>query len=175
MTMTNRRTFTFASLGLAVSTAARGAIPELEPQLQQAPAPAPSLSASWSLSKDKDELVAKLTLANLSRDPVDVLAARGSSPAPDVTAFLEVDGEDIELSRAFTDVDRRDLMSRMGPRPRWEPVASNGKVQIGEYRFSLPPDVGPETVRLVAQVQLDSGPIELAQSGMTWTANKTKV
>lgn len=157
----NRRAFTFASLALA-GTAAAG---ELDSIGGQAATPVKArVAAAWTVSAKGGELVVKLALTNVSSEALDVLVARGSRPGPHLEAALQVDGEDIALAR-IDEGDRRELMSRMGPMPRWEPVAAGGRVEIGPYKFTLPKGATGENVRLTAYVEAGGESVTFEYAG----------
>lgn len=160
-----RRDFTFASLALALGATARAAGP------QQAPAepPAPALEPTFALTRDGDELRVALTLTNRSEEAVEVLFARGSRPGPDLQARLEVDGESIALPEAM-EVQLRELVSRMGPIPRWEALAAGERREVATWRFALPAGVVSEPVGLSLRVDTDRGPVVRVQSGLRWDA-----
>lgn len=162
MTMTSRRTFTFASLAVAAgaSTARAG-------QLQAGP----DLGARWSIERTKRELVVTLAVANRGKDPIDLLVKRGSSPGPYVTAALEVEEGPIALSEIHSG-DRRELMSRMGPIPQYQTLASGADLVLGPWRFTLPEGADREAVSLVAQVTSLQGNVEM-RSGVVASDTRT--
>lgn len=129
--MMDRRTFTFASLvGLGTASAATAGIPEADS--------AHGLRASWAVARKGPLLKATLTLHNDGAEALDVMVARGSRPGPQVAARLG--GED--LPEVLTDLERREWMSRIGPRPKFDALAAGRSKEIGTYTFQLTdPDV----------------------------------
>ena len=166
MLATDRRTFTFASLGLALATAARAQAPN-EPPAAAGPSPTP-VAARWALARSGRDVVATLTLANTGAEPIEVLSAIGSRPGPSVVAYLEIDGDDLELPQVTAPPDRRELISRMGPRPQWAPIAAGEQLAIPAYTFSLPRGAATGALTLVATVETHAGEFELRVSGQTW-------
>jgi hypothetical protein len=159
--MLDRRRFTFGSLvalvsgTAAASTDASQAPPEVEPEVPAPPGPV--LASSWAVERDKGsrQILATLTVRNDGPEPVELMVARGRNPGARVTA--EVDGE--PLPPVFA-VDRRELMSRVGPLPRYQVLAVGEAVEIGPYRFELPP--GVEAVTMQAEVVHTTGVVFLA-------------
>jgi hypothetical protein len=164
MTMTSRRTFTFASLALAAAGTARAA--SLKGQAATPP------SSRWTVESKASEVTATIVYTNTTGRPVSVLTKRGSSPGGDVQAVLEVDGEAIALAE-IREHDRREMMSRMGPVPQFVEVAPGADIAIGPWRFSLPKGAKDEPVSFVAQLYVDGETVEL-RSG-TVASERTSV
>jgi hypothetical protein len=142
--MMDRRTFTFATLlGLGTAGAAHaGGMP-------QAAAPA-GLRATWSVARKGSRVLATLTLHNEGAEAIDVAVTRGSQPGPWVTARAA----DEELPRILTDLERRDMMSRMGPLPQYEPVLAGKSQEIGTYTFQLS---DPDTEEVTLELMVSAG------------------
>ncbi|MEZ4241125.1 MAG: hypothetical protein R3F59_34190 [Myxococcota bacterium] len=142
--MLDRRSFTFGSL-LALGGTAAAAEPPI-PELQQAP-PAARLRATWALAERGERLLATLTLHNDGREPIDVMVARGSLPGPFVQATVDGEPLTMDLSKA----KRRDLMSRVGPVPRFEAIAAGGEAKVG-FAFALAAPLDGRPVDLLLMV-----------------------
>lgn len=150
--MMDRRTFTFATLlGLgAAAPAAAGGLPQA--------VDAPPLRASWSLERKGSQLLATLTLHNEGAAPVDVAVSRGRLPGPWVRARV---GEE-ELAPVHTELEMRDLMSRIGPMPKFEAVLAGRAKEVGTYVFQLS-DPDTAEVALEAMVSTQDGVVEILQ------------
>lgn len=128
--MLDRRQFTFAALvTLISSSAAAETIPEVQPQLPSSPA---TLVPVYRAKRKGNEVQIDVSIRNAGTDAVDLLVAYGSQPAPRLTATL-ADGAVLEQ---LVEVGRRDLMSRIGPAPRYAPVAAGESVTVATYRFA---------------------------------------
>lgn len=159
--MINRRIVTFGSLALAASPAVGVAS---EPHPTQVAALEPVIA----LTRIGHTLHVDLAARNRSAEPVDLLVAWGSRPAPDLRVALQVDGEAIELARVF-DVDRREVMTRAGPRPRWAPIAVNETADIGRYAFTLPEGVeDDERCVVVGELTTQAAVVPFRREGLTW-------
>lgn len=172
----DRRKFTFGSLfaAFAVPAAASdtvGRIAELDeapqptPQAQaQAPSPyadpapaaAAALTPRWTVEREKGGIKATLALRNDSDEAIDLLVAVGRRPGPAVSAF--VDGASLE---AIATVDRRDMMSRVGPMPRFALVAARAWQDVGTYRFAAAADAREVELRAWVTVEDAPAPVEL--------------
>jgi hypothetical protein len=142
--MMDRRTFTFATL-LGIGTAATahaGARPQA--------ASSAELRATWAVKRKGSQLLASLTLHNDGTEPVDVAVTRGSQPGAWVVA--RVDGE--EVTRVLTDLERRDVMTRIGPMPKYEPVLAGRSREIGTYTYQLS---DPDSAEVELEVIVDTG------------------
>jgi len=163
-----RRAFTFGSLAaLILPSVALADVPEVE-----AATPPDSkkegLDARFSVNKNGDaNLVIGTTLVNQGKKPMDVIVGRGSRPGPYLRAFLD-GGEPTELADV-TPYDRRDMISRMGPMPVWQTLASGGEVVLKPYLFALPAGVGDGTVSLVDQVDTRDGNVEIRADNLGWS------
>jgi hypothetical protein len=152
----NRRAFTFASLALAGTAAAADTLPDVKND-----APPSPLTGTWALKASHRELVVDLSVVNASADGLDVLVARGSRPGPSVQAFISAKDEEIELQPVEEAVDRREAMSRMGPRPLYTLVAAGATAKVGPWKFALPRGAAHETFRVVATVSTSEGDFAL--------------
>jgi hypothetical protein len=106
----------------------------------------------------------RLSVINTSDVALDVLTEIGNRPGPDVRVYVVDDeGEDIELAEVVSGVDRRAVMSRMGPRPTYEALAIGGRLEFGKWTFALPKGAEKDAIRVVAQVTVAQAdrPIEL--------------
>ena len=138
--MATRRNFTFGSLVLAMAgpTAARAGGPART---------APPLEIGATGRREGDQLIVELTVTNPTADPIEILAGRGSGPGPWVGASIVIDDQPFELAAVF-DGDRRDLISRIGPIPRWAPLAAGATESFGPYRFQWPHGVPDRAITL---------------------------
>ena len=128
-----RRLFTFSSLALAVTAEARAAGPgTLDPDL---------LQAAWTQTVADGVLLLSIRLSTRSHHPLSVLVTRGGRPATEVQAFMAGAGE-LELEAVPVEFSRREIMSRSGPLPRYQALAAASPIELGEFRFRLPPDAG---------------------------------
>jgi hypothetical protein len=149
--MLDRRRFTFGALLVA---AAGPAVARAEEPV------APRLGARWEAGQRRDVLEVKLTLQNLGPDALPYVAKYGSRLGPWLQARRVGAPEGEELA-AITVVDRRELVSRMGPRPEWATLAAAGSagdtVEVGVYRFAAPE--GPlGEVEVQGNVEIQPGP-----------------
>jgi len=169
MTMTSRRTFTFASLALAAgaSTARAGA-----PQAQLS-APAP-LGSRWTIERKPKELVVRLDVTNRTAEAIELLVKRGSSPGPDLRASLEVEDGAIALSEIFQG-DRRELMSRIGPIPQYQTLAAGAELVLGPWHFTLPEGAEAESLSLTATVTTSLGQVVLSSGVVAPGTSKVAV
>jgi len=167
----NRRQFTFGALMLALSGKARADEPSDAPAPQApsppaAPSDPPALEASYEARRVGDELHIDLSLAN-DGEPTDLISRWGSRLGPVLVAAIAVDGEQTELARVI-DVDRRELVSRVGPRPQFAPLAKGGRLDIGTYRFAWVEGWPEGEVELTLTVEATTGPVTLGPEVVTW-------
>jgi len=174
----SRRQFTFGALMLALSGKAHAAKPGPKlPQQQQArptdpvPTPTPLLSPRWAVGRKGKELHVFLALENAG-DPTDVIVKWGSRLGPSLTAAIAVEDRYQELAQVF-DVDRRELVSRMGPRPTFAPLARNGVLEIGTYRFAWVDGLPEDAVRLTLKGETADGTFELGPQDVSWKRAET--
>ncbi|MEM6928390.1 MAG: hypothetical protein AAF602_15760 [Myxococcota bacterium] len=158
--MASRREFTFGSMILALtgSRAAQAGIPELDGKLlpvREDPERAPRLDVDFTVSRSRDRLDVRMVVGNAHSEVIDVLAARGSLPAPYVEASIDIDGQRFELAR-IVERDRREVFTRAGPLPRYETVGPGASFVLGTYRFQWPDDVPDLPVRLHGTVEASS-------------------
>jgi hypothetical protein len=151
------RSLSFASLLLAAAPPVLAAEPTNAVVTASDSAAAPAVTGKWSQSVKDGELVLKLTLANTGHEAVDVMVARGKMPGTDVQA--SIDG--VALARVFSDEEMSGQMSRMGPMPRFAPVAANKQLDAGTFRFTLPEGYHGEAVHVEARVRTESGEVPL--------------
>ena len=154
-----RRLFTFSSLALAVKAEARATgLDTLDPDL---------LQAAWTQSVADGMLVLSIRLGTQSRHQLSVLVARGSRPATEVQAFMAGAGE-FELKAAPVEFSRREMMSRSGPLPRYQTLSAASPIELGEFRFSLPPDTGAKnSFRAKARLVTSQGSAMLSYATAT--------
>lgn len=163
----DRRSFSFAAIGLWLA----GDAVAQDPAVQQAAIPevleGPSLTGRFEIRKEGKEAV--LTLAVTPTRAIDVLSKRGSRPAPVVNAYLQTDAGEVELVEIVGPMDRREMMSRVGPRPTYVAVAQGQAFDLGPWRFQLAQGLtGTERVRVVAQVWTEEGGVELTASDLAF-------
>ncbi|MEQ1505487.1 MAG: hypothetical protein ABMB14_24860 [Myxococcota bacterium] len=160
----DRRRFTFGSLLALVAPSAAAAIPELQapqppPQLVPQAGPAPvGLRPVVAVERAPGRLYVDLALINEGSAPIDVLIALGARPGAAMNVVV-VDGagQFVALER---DIDRRELVSRMGPMPQWAPIAAHHRAELGRYAFLLAGSA-PVAVRIDVRVETGSGSVEL--------------
>jgi hypothetical protein len=150
-----RRTFSFASLVFAST-------PAFADSHTAGPSVGVRLASSVDVTPRGDVLHIRLAILNTSDVPLDVMVELGSRPGPDLRVFLAGEGEDIELAEV-TKVERREILSRMGPRPRYEALAIGGRLEVGRWTYGLPQGADREAFRVVAHVTVAQAdrPIEL--------------
>ena len=150
-----RRTFSFASLVFASSPAFADGRPA-------GAAGGVRLASAVDVTPKGDVLHVRLAILNTSDAPLDVMVELGSRPGPGLRVSVVGEGEDIELAEV-TKVERREIMSRMGPRPRYEALAIGGRLDVGRWTYGLPQGADREAFRVVAQVTVAQAdrPIEL--------------
>ncbi len=142
------RSLSFASLLLAaVAPAFAGEPPNAQVVTAAEPAAAaPTLAGRWSHTIKGGELFVELKLVNTGPEAIDVLVSRGKMPGTDLQAAI--DG--VALTRVFSDEEMSGQMSRMGPMPRFAPVAAKREILAGTYRFQLPQGYAGQAIRLEA-------------------------
>lgn len=177
--MMTRRTFTFASLAIAGAAYAgkpqKSQAPAPSPSQDAPPAvvadpaaaaqapvdqAAPTdpgdvshgLGGKWSVHAADGVLTVGLTLVNHGPEPIDVLVAQGSRQGPALQAFVAVGGEEVALVEVMPDLSREDLVSRMGPMPRFVPLVTGAETEIAPYKFTLPAGAEHDGFRLSATV-----------------------
>jgi hypothetical protein len=173
----SRRSFSFASIAalFGSATSARAATPDAAQQQVQgipeldaevAPAP-PSARVRATIAHVGRELQLRLVLKNEGAEGLPVLVARGSSLPGSPTLTAVVSGREVELDRVYPEVDRREMMSRMGPMPKWVQLASGAEVEIGPYRYSWPSGA---TLPVHASGVVEAGHQDVPWSapGLTW-------
>ena len=150
-----RRTFSFASLVFASTPAFADGKPADTPSGVR-------LASAADVTPKGDVLHVRLSVINTSEVPLDVMVELGSRPGPDLRVFLAGEAGDIELAE-ITKVERREVMSRMGPRPRYEALAIGGRLEVGRWTYGLPQGADREAFRVVARVTVSQAdvPIEL--------------
>ena len=152
----NRRTFTFASLATFAAAAASTA------QASDPDANRPTtLEGRWTGKVKEGVFTLILAVHNCGTTDLSVLLARGSQPGADVTASLATEGPPIALAEVARQVDVRELVSRMGPMPRYAVLAAAQDVEIGAYAFTLPSGADHEPITATATVYVDSDSVVL--------------
>lgn len=145
----SRRSFSFASLAalLGVSRAAAAAVPEAQaaadpgqapPIPEVAAAAGPSATVTPRLARSGKQLALTIVVRNDGPGALLVQTKLGSRPAGDHALFVQVDGGEIALERQLGEVDRREMMSRMGPMPTVVNLASGQSLEVGPVLFALP-------------------------------------
>ncbi len=157
--MATRRQFTFGSLVLALtgSRAAQAGIPTA----------APKFDVAFTAKAVRKQRVVEVSLvAELHAEAaMEAVVERGSMPGPWLQASLLADaGEPVELSLIYEGNKREMFMSRVGPVPRWAPMAVGKPMSFGPYRFSVPRGAEGSRVQLVGGMELEEGLAELAMT-----------
>ncbi|MBX2803968.1 MAG: hypothetical protein KTR31_40200 [Myxococcales bacterium] len=185
--MATRRSFTFGSLVLALGAAgtarASDTVAKKKPQLKQVPqrqaqAPAPhdgppDVGIRATAKRSRSVLKVQLEVVNRQPEAVEVMVARGSMPGAWLVATIDIDGEPFELGRIH-EGDRREFMSRMGPIPRFAPLASGERHQMGPYKFAWPEGVPDLPVHLTGGLDTESGVVDINEQVELTAAAKTK-
>lgn len=164
----DRRSFSFAAIGLwlAGDAIAQEGVAQQAATIPEVPE-GPPLTGRFGLRKEGREAV--LTLAVTAAHAMDVLSKRGSRPAPVVNAYLQTDAGEVELVEILGPVDRREMMSRMGPRPTYVAVAKGVPFDLGPWKFEIPQGLnGSERFRVVAQVWTGEGGVEIAAADLAF-------
>lgn len=144
--MLDRRNFTFGMLlGLgtaaagtahagspAYQTAAQTLIPEASPE-----AAMPPLSVRYVVAQQGKTLEVRMFLTNTSSEPVSFVMKRGSRPGPWLVA-QRVGAPEGEQLAEIIELDRKELISRIGPRPQYQALAAGSETEVGVYRFETP-------------------------------------
>jgi hypothetical protein len=159
----SRRQFTFGALMLALSGKARAS--------DTPPSKTLALAPRYSARRVGQELLVDLSLVNQG-DATEVIHRWGSRLAPGMTAVVRVDGRPTELAQVV-DLDRRELVSRMGPRPQFAPLAVDATLDVGTYRFAWVDGLPEGTVQLALTVETADGMVELAAQDVTWKRVET--
>lgn len=145
-----RRTFCQLSLALACASAA-GADP------------APKLRGEFSPRLDGDKILVELRLYNDTDRPVDVLVARGITPAIELKARW---GTWQALPQVVDDPDAR---LRSGPRRVWEPVPARASL-VGRYTLVVPAGgraaLLTTTADFGATVWTHAGAVQISAAGL---------
>jgi hypothetical protein len=149
--MLDRRSFTFgALLGLVSQSAAAASGPAIPEIAEPTGVSGRWLRPHYRVRRKGDELLVDLTLENTGPEAVDVLVEIGSRPGARVDVMLE-DGVRLhEIVR----VDRRAMISRVGPMPRYAPIAAGRTLAAGTFRFEWTADLTDVPIDLVAKVSL---------------------
>jgi hypothetical protein len=191
----SRRQFSFASIAAMFGTAAHAAGPSDNRAVGQAPT-IPELDAPTNivvpgyesdggspvvitpvLVRSGQALELTVTVRNLAakRGQVSILTHMGSNPVGAPRLVAMVGGVTQELQQAPAQVDRRQLMSRMGPVPRYRALAAGEAVELGPYRFDLPKGATPPGevsgevhVSFAQPADGQSGAVPFVRSGLTW-------
>ncbi len=151
---------TFASLLLAAMNPAVAATPDTYTTENAAAAsPAPSLAEKWKLSVQDGVLVATLTLVNTGSKSATIAEAYGHNPGTYVSASIDGSALDAVLTRP----QELDMMSRMGPMPKFGTIAAGKEYVAGTYKFTLPAGYKGKTVHLEATTTNGDG-TELTKS-----------
>ncbi len=164
----NRRLFTFSSLALAVTAQARTTLPRtLDPDL---------LQAHWTQAVADGELLLSIRLSIRSRDELSVMVSSGRRPTTRIRAFmtgageLELEAVPVEFQDYMTstgetrvrtvpvDPSVPDVITRIGPIPRYLALTAASPIELGEFRFKLPPGASAtDSFRAEARVGTDRG------------------
>ncbi len=171
----SRRSFSFASLAALFGTSTARAAPQAQqqaagiPELDgPPPSPAPATKVTPSLVREGGELVVTVAVHNEGAEPTSVLVAFGARPAEAPVVTLVMGGSPIELAPVLGEVDRREMMSRMGPVPRWAEVVAGASVTLGPYRYALPKGAEPP-VAVRGTLHTAGGAVPYAHEGLTWS------
>jgi hypothetical protein len=135
----SRRGFTFASLIAAISPAASAAEPSPStiPELDEPPAPGARLQVSAAVTRRGETLEVTLQVANRG-EAVDLLVAEGSRPASRPEVFALVDADRVPLAPILGERDRREMLSRIGPLPRFQTLEPEATIALGPHAFQGP-------------------------------------
>jgi hypothetical protein len=79
-------------------------------------------------------LIAKLSLTNTSNSPVDLIVARRNGPG----AYVTAEAGETRLEAILDRGQQADLVSRMGPMPKYGVILANQQLDAGTFRFRLP-------------------------------------
>ena len=166
--MITRRSFSFASLLLAASAVARaeGPIAEAEPVAPEPETPPGPFEASFVVVTKPGRLSVTMNVTNKSADVIDFAIKRGSSPGAGLQAWL-VPGEgqeDIALAQVMDNKQRREMMSRMGPTPVYQPIKPAEVVLAGVYEFDLPKGAEGEALKFTGYLDFMTGYQEIVYS-----------
>lgn len=147
--MLDRRRFTFGMLlGLGASAATAAIAAEQQ-----------RLSARYTIAQSGGKAIeVTLVLTNVSGEPLSIVSSRGSQPGPYVTA-ARVGAPEGEQLAPIIDVDRKELFSRIGPRPTFMTLAAGAEMTFGPYRYETPEGQAQRVV-LTSQIQVGNGEFE---------------
>jgi hypothetical protein len=171
--MLDRRRFSFGMLlGVGAAGSAFAGSPT---QQASAPARGPALTGRYGAAQPSHKsLEVKLFLTNTSGDKMSLVHMRGSRPGPWIAAERPGAPEGEQLA-PIIEVDRKELMSRVGPRPTFIALAAGAELEVGPYRFETP-EGQLDSVRLSATVETsDYETIELPPQIVTVASGKAKV
>jgi hypothetical protein len=164
--MLDRRRFSFGALLVAaaapaVASASSKAIPEV--------AEGPRLGARYGVSQKGDTVEVTLTLVNQASTPVSVVWRYGSRLGPAVSVH-RVGAPEGENLAEVVKLDRKEMMSRMGPRPQYLSLAAAGspasEAEVGTYRFTAPEGPAGE-IEIQVTVSTEGDIVELPLERVT--------
>ncbi len=170
----SRRSFTFASLVAALTpSAARASAPAVAegapsviPEIEEA-GTAAGLKVKAELSLDRRTVTMHLQVTNEGED-VEVLVAQGARAAGELKMFARVDGARLELEPVVGPVDRREMMSRMGPIARYQSLKRHESITLGPYRFQLSDPAIRPPVEVEGPLWTAAEPAPVKLAGLTW-------
>ncbi len=138
--MIGRRGFTLASLGLVVGASARAEVQRAAPRF------------TFDVQRKDDHVDVGLSFSHSEPEPTEVLVRRGRSSGAHIELHAILDGEAFPLTPSAAGVERREMMSRLGPIPVWELVEAGQPVNFPAIRFDLPREWRACALRAVAEV-----------------------
>lgn len=111
------------------------------------------LEGRWKTSVKDGVLVADLTLVNTSKSAVDIVVAYGRSPG----TYVRADMDGARLDQVLDQAQRGERMSRMGPMPKFGPIAAGKELVAGTFKFTLPQGYAGKSIELQATVESPDG------------------
>lgn len=146
--MLDRRKFTFGMLLGAAASASTAASANPEQKAPQAE----RFRARYAATSAGKTVEITLALVNLSSEPVSVVSRRGSQPGAGLSV-ARVGAPDGEQLAPIINVDRKELVSRIGPRPIFETLAAGAEMSFGPYQFASP-EGAPEEIVISSWVEV---------------------
>lgn len=176
----NARGWSFASLlllaGPALADEPAYRVEAIGPKEQQTPPhnmdhpdiQGVDLTAKWQTEVRGHRLFVMLTLVNAGVVPVDVIANRDEGAGPDFWAT--VGGKTLSMKRS-KEGERWERDSRIGPSPRFTPLAVGGEVTLERYILEIPADRASDVVDITVFAEMIAEGGQYFQDKLTYQVN----
>lgn len=124
-----------------------------------------SLKPEFYLDLWQGRLRAQVFLENLGPEPIEIQTNGHGFGRVKLTARSTKTADEFQLSRAVETIEeRRELLSRVGPRPVWTTLESGQKIRVGTYHSQEIDLAQTEELKLSMTVSTRNGETKLPET-----------